>query len=109
MSIVDKAKGLYDSHKDQIQDGINKGKELVNKAMGGRHSAQTTSPGQGAQESGADAGVSSPGAASSGAATSGAAADGAAAAGEASPGAASPGEASTEAGTQPPAAPTTDA
>ncbi len=104
MSIVDKAKGLYDSHKDQIQDGINKGKDLVNNAMGGRHAAQTSAPAQGAQGPVADAGVSSPGAAPPGSASSGAPS-----AGAASPGRASPGGGPTEVGTEPPAAPTTEA
>jgi hypothetical protein len=105
MSIVDKAKGLYDSHKDQIQDGINKGKDLVNKAMGGRNSTQTTAPAQDAEESAADAGVSSPDA---GAASPGAASPGAASPGAASPAAASAGGGSTEVDTEPPAAPTTE-
>ena len=31
---------------DKIQEGLNKGKELVNKTVGGQHSAQTTAAGQ---------------------------------------------------------------
>jgi hypothetical protein len=119
MNIVDKAKGLYDSHKDQIQDGINKGKDLVNKAMSGRHSAQATALAQEAQDTVADAGasspgVSSPGASSSGTASSGTASSGTASAGAtaadtASPVAGSPDGTPTEAGTEAPATPTAEA
>ena len=31
---------------DKIQEGLNKGKDLVNKTMGGQHSGQTTAPPQ---------------------------------------------------------------
>jgi len=59
MGIMDKAKSLIDSHKDQVQEGINKGKDLVNKTMGGHQSASTTAPQDNPPEQAADTDLTS--------------------------------------------------
>lgn len=42
---------------DKIQEGLNKGKDLVNKTMGGQHSAQTTAPAEDVPAQVTDTGV----------------------------------------------------
>ena len=41
MGLMDKAKGLYEDHKDQIQQGLDKAKQTVNKATDSLNRAAT--------------------------------------------------------------------
>ena len=41
MGLLDKAKGLYEDHKDQIQQGLDKAKQTVNKASDSVNRAAT--------------------------------------------------------------------